>query len=147
MLHLSQSLSGLTLLVVDSEPDSADLLAVLLQLDGATVLTATSFGEAVEALSRIKPDLLLTSIQLLGADGYLLLQYLRAFEAEQGDAPIPAVAIVGSLREAAPEQLRGVGFQGYLAKPIIPSSVLTLVMTLTGRTPPAPSVIYPRSKP
>lgn len=126
------SLKGLTVLVADDR-DSAQIMACTLQLEGATVITAVSFSEAAKVLNQIKPDLLITSLRLSDIDGYLLLRYLRALEAERSEMLIPAVATTQCLDEIDPDRFPFGGFQGYLAKPILPIALLNVVTDLTER--------------
>lgn len=111
---LTHALDGLKILVVDDDPEMVEMLAGVLQRRGARVAIALSADQAVESLSRFEPHLLVADIRMPGDDGCTLLRRIRNLPAEEGGA-IPALAISGHLLEV--EQLRAVGFQGYLRKP------------------------------
>lgn len=126
----SQPLNQLPILLVESEEDSAALLTFMLELEGASVQVADSFSQAVQVLEKFKPGLLITSLRLSDASGYLLLQYLRSLEGNSCSSAIPAIAVVESLRDVMQEEMRSAGFQGYVAKPVLSISLLSSVTSL-----------------
>ena len=77
-------LDGLRVLVVDDEPDTRELLKVGLGQCGAEVVTAGSAGEALEAIERVVPDVLISDIGMPGEDGYELIRRVRELPAEGG---------------------------------------------------------------
>ncbi len=77
------SLNGLQLLVVDDEPDARELLALVLQHEGAFVTTAGSAQEALQVLQTSSPDVLISDIAMPGVSGYVLLGKLREMERQQ----------------------------------------------------------------
>lgn len=90
---------GLTLLVVDDEPEVASLLADMLGADGHQVDTAGSGEAALERLARRRYDLVLSDLRMPGIDGPGLYRELarhhpaltRRFVALTGDALSPAM--------------------------------------------------------
>jgi hypothetical protein len=62
--------TGLRILIVDDNPDAADMLAMLLQLSGHETHTAHDGMEAVEVTTRLQPDLVLLDIGLPRLNGY-----------------------------------------------------------------------------
>ena len=71
-------------LVVDDEPDARELLAIGLGYCGASVRTASSAREALEALAEEKFDILVSDIGMPGEDGYELIRRVRAPPPEAG---------------------------------------------------------------
>src|SRR5581483_5223849 len=71
-------LNGLTVLVVDDEPDSRTLIERLLVNSRAKVVTAASSEAAMQALLRDAPDVLISDIGMPGEDGYTLIRRVRA---------------------------------------------------------------------
>ncbi len=65
-------------LVVDDDPDICDVLERFLSALGCRVETATDGEEALEALLREPPDLLLLDLELPGLSGLELLGRLKA---------------------------------------------------------------------
>ncbi|MBD2103149.1 PAS domain S-box protein [Leptolyngbya sp. FACHB-261] len=126
------SLSGLRVLVVDDEADARDLLVTALTVNGAEVIAAASVVEALSALKRVPPDILLSDIGMPNEDGYALIHKVRALELGQG-GKIPAVALTAYTRKQDRERALQAGFQSHLAKPVNPTELVELIASLTGR--------------
>jgi len=86
------SLSGLTILVVEDDPDGRNLLRDVLQSRGATVLEAEEVLTAQQYLRTLKVDLVVTDLALPGRDGVSLLNWLRSQPHDRG-GNVPAVAV------------------------------------------------------
>ena len=128
----SLPLAGLRLLAVDDEPDTLEVMAELLSLRGAEVVTAASANEALAALQRFDPDVLVSDISMPGRDGYELIREVRT---DRGPQELPAVAVTAF---AAPEDRRralSAGFQVHLAKPVDPGELVEVVSKLAARAP------------
>jgi CheY-like chemotaxis protein len=74
--------NDLRVLVVDSDPDSRDLLTMILEAYGVETVAAPSVSEALEILKQVKPDLLISEIRLPKEDGYSLMHKVKALETE-----------------------------------------------------------------
>src|SRR5687767_443959 len=74
----TRSLEGITVLVVDDDADSRDVVAVFLETARASVLTAASAAEALTVLQNEAVDVLVADIAMPGEDGYSLIQKVRA---------------------------------------------------------------------
>ena len=110
-------LQGLRVLIVDDDEDSRELLARLLSDQGASVRTAQSAEEALDALPDDVPDLLISDIGMPKMDGYALIRRIR------GGPPgpvssTPAIALTAYARPEDGERALLAGFQGHLTKPI-----------------------------
>jgi PAS domain S-box-containing protein len=126
------TLEGVNVLVVDDDEDAGVLLTTVLEQCGARIAVASSVGEALEAVERLRPDVLVSDIGIPGEDGYTLIKRVRALAPEQGGS-IPAVALTGYARpEDAVEALRA-GFQVHLPKPVEPADLVRMVAQLVRR--------------
>jgi CheY-like chemotaxis protein len=123
----SLDLNGVKILVVDDEPDTQELVAFVLEQQGAQVTTATSAHEALLILPQVKPDILLSDIGMPDIDGYLLIQQVRMLAPEQGGR-IPAIALTAYAGDTNQRQVLAAGFQKHISKPIEPD---VLVQTIT----------------
>jgi signal transduction histidine kinase/ActR/RegA family two-component response regulator len=127
------SLTGLRVLVVDDEADTRGLLRKVLEGCGSEVTTAGSAAEALEAIARTKPDVLISDIGMPGEDGYQLIGKMRARETGTADR-IPAIALTAYARVEDRVRALNAGFQVHVPKPIEPAELVAVVASLTGRT-------------
>ena len=124
----SRPLEGLHVLVVEDNDDAREMLAVLLEAHGATVTAASSSAEAVEALDRVDPDVLVSDISMPGEDGYELIARVRKRPPERGGR-LPAIAQTAL---ASPEaRALASGFEAHLCRPVVPNDLVTTIAALT----------------
>ncbi|MER3493927.1 MAG: hypothetical protein C4323_17415 [Mastigocladus sp. ERB_26_2] len=123
------TLNGLQILLVENEPDTAELFAFVLQEAGAGVIVVTAISEALLALEYMKPNILISSINLPNGNGYSLIQKVRSRE-EIGRC-IPAIAVTSSLRDDEDILILNAGFQTHLTKPIAPDRLVKVVASLS----------------
>ncbi|MEH1911334.1 MAG: ATP-binding protein [Nostoc sp.] len=122
-------LDGLQILVVDDNADTRELIAFILEQSGAQVTAVSSVGEALEAVVRLKLDVLVSDIGMPDEDGYSLIRKVRAQEAEQGEK-IRAVALTAFARDEERRLALQAGFHVHLSKPIEPDELVTVVANL-----------------
>lgn len=125
-------LKGLKILIVDDEKDALEFLAFLLEQAGAMVLATMAASDALEALQKAQPDILISDIGMPNQDGYALLHQVRQLSAERG-GQIPAIALTAYARDEDSAQALAAGFQKHLAKPIEPNHLITTVIELVRR--------------
>jgi PAS domain S-box-containing protein len=118
-------LSGVSVLVVDDEPDALDLVRVVLEQGGARVTAAADAAAAMDALLKACPDVLVADIGMPGEDGYQFIGRVRALGAERG--AVPAVALTAYAAESDRAQALAAGFQLHIAKPVDPAELVRLV--------------------
>ena len=107
--------TGIRILIVDDNRDAADMLATLLQLSGHETHTAHDGVEAVEATSRLQPDLVLLDIGLPRLNGYEAARRIR----EQHDHTGPMlVALSGWGQDEDRRRSEEAGFDAHLVKPV-----------------------------
>jgi PAS domain S-box-containing protein len=123
------SLAGLTVLVVEDEPDSRELVASVLAHRGATVREAGSADEAFEQLGRGPVDVIVCDIHMPGTDGHTFMRRVRQRERETG-GHVPAAALTASVTAADRIQALAAGFQVHLAKPVQPAELALAVASL-----------------
>jgi CheY-like chemotaxis protein len=125
-------LAGLRVLVVDDEPDTRRLLETVLQKCRATVASAGSAAEALDALGSFRPDVLLSDIGMPGEDGYSLIRRLR--ERENGHSvSLPAIALTAYTRTEDRNRALAEGFHFYVTKPVEPNALVKAVAEAVGR--------------
>ncbi|MGF1934182.1 MAG: ATP-binding protein [Nostoc sp. ChiQUE02] len=122
-------LNGLQVLVVDDNADTRELITFILQQSGAQVTSVSSVGEALEALARLEPNVLVSDIGMPDEDGYSLIRKVRISEAARGKK-IPAVALTAFARDEECKLALEAGFHIHLSKPIEPDKLVTVVANL-----------------
>jgi signal transduction histidine kinase/ActR/RegA family two-component response regulator len=120
-------LRGASIVVVDDDRDTRELLQSVLTTAGADVRAAGSAEEAVALVRHVMPDAIVSDIGMPGRDGYSLVHELRS---TPGLMPLVAVALSAYAAPRDREQSVVAGFQEHLAKPIDP---VILVRTLHDR--------------
>lgn len=120
------SLSNVSVLVVDDEADTRDLLTFVLERAGATVRSAASVHEALQVIQQSQPDVLISDVGMPEQDGYALIRQVRKGEPER-IGTIPAIALTAYAREEDRKQLLKAGFQLYLSKPVEPTALVAAV--------------------
>jgi CheY-like chemotaxis protein len=118
-------------LVVDDEADARILLTTVIEQRGAQVLAVASAREALEVLSRFKPDVLVSDIGMPEEDGYSLMRSVRRFGAEDG-GKVPAVALTAYARDEDRMRALLAGYQVHVAKPVNPAELVAVIAGLTG---------------
>src|SRR5262249_55472403 len=103
------------ILVVDDNRDSAESLAMLLQLTGNETHTAYDGAEAVEVAAKHRPDVILLDIGLPKLNGYDACRRIR----EQPWAKnVLLIALTGWGQEEDKRQAQEAGFNFHLVKPV-----------------------------
>jgi CheY-like chemotaxis protein/nitrogen-specific signal transduction histidine kinase len=127
------TLKGVKVLVVDDEPDARALVKRLLEDCQATVVTASSAAEAIEAYRNDIPTVLISDIGMPDEDGYSLIRKVRAIDRTRGQTT-PALALTAYARTEDRMQAIRSGYQMHIAKPVEPAELTTVVAALAGRT-------------
>jgi class 3 adenylate cyclase len=114
------------ILAVDDLPQNVRLLDAVLSPRGFRVATATSGAEALDALSREHPDLVLLDIRMPGMDGYEVCRRIRE---DPNTAFLPVVMITASEGE---ERIRAIesGADDFVPTPYDQAELLARVRSL-----------------
>ncbi len=126
------SLEGVSVLVVDDDPDALQLISMLLEERGARVRAVGSSAEAMAALEAERPDVLISDIEMPEKDGYALIRDIRALPPERGGR-VPAAALTAYARTEDRMQALLAGFHLHLPKPVQPAELAAVVASLAGR--------------
>ncbi|HXU91067.1 MAG TPA: response regulator [Methylomirabilota bacterium] len=122
-------LQGLTILVVEDDEDTREVLKVMLEMCGARVLSAGSARDGLQAFTREHPQAIVSDIAMPGEDGYWLIGEVRR---QLGVPPekVPAVAVTAFSGQHPRAAALAAGFQAHLAKPIDPDELCRTVAKL-----------------
>jgi CheY-like chemotaxis protein len=123
-------LSNVTVLVVEDDVDSRELIVTVLAQQGAAVTWAGNADDALVELGRARHDVLVSDVGLPGADGFELLRRVRERHSPE---ELPAIALTAYARPEDRDLSREAGFQAHLAKPASPAALVQLVGQVVGR--------------
>jgi CheY-like chemotaxis protein len=110
-----------TVLVVDDDQDIRESLAQILVEEGFEVASACNGAEALEAIARRQPDLMLLDLMMPVLNGWEVLEALRA----SGTRPRIPVVVLSALEAH--------GCVDYVQKPIRLPKLLALIETIRAR--------------
>jgi CheY-like chemotaxis protein len=118
-MHDRTILNNLRVLVVDDHKDTRDLLHFFLQAHGATATLADNVPEALDLISKDRPDVVLSDISMPGFNGYALVAAIR-----EQKATMPIVALTAYTTDQDREMALNSGFSEYVAKPFEPEELI-----------------------
>jgi DNA-binding response OmpR family regulator len=111
--------AGSTVLVVDDEPRIVEFLLENLRADDYSVLTASNGEEAIDVLSRTRPDLILLDVVLPGMSGIDVCRRVRGGDAvnDPWDPNLPIIML--SAKAEHTDRVRGLsrGADDYVTNP------------------------------
>ncbi|MEO6590292.1 MAG: ATP-binding protein, partial [Pyrinomonadaceae bacterium] len=125
-------LDGIKILVVEDDPDSREVLQLLLEQSGAQVRSAESAAEATDLLKKYEselPDVIVSDLAMPIEDGYSLIERIRELEVEEG-GKIPAMALSAFASAENKEKAYQSGFQKYHTKPFDPDEIVCDILNL-----------------
>jgi signal transduction histidine kinase/ActR/RegA family two-component response regulator len=131
-------LPNVTVLVVDDDLDSREMLVALLGAAGAIVRSASSVVEAMTLAGPPLPDVLLTDIAMPGGDGYGLVGRLR--ERFGGTGPLVTIALTAQASGDDRDRALAAGFQCHVGKPFDPVALVQAIENLLRKARDADTV-------
>ena len=125
------------ILVVEDDPDIADLVRRYLQKGGFDVDVRGSGRDALAAIAALPPDLLVLDLMLPHVNG---LEICRIVRSDEKTASIPIIMVTARVEES--DRIAGLdlGADDYLAKPFSPAELVARVRALLRRTARTPAV-------
>ena len=116
-----------SVLAVDDDPVSVEIIAAALRAAGHEVTTCVDAMEFWSALERSRPDLIALDVQMPGADGIELCRALRADPHWRGT---PVLFLTATTSSGAVAELFAAGADDFVPKPVHPDE---LVARVSGR--------------
>lgn len=129
-----------SILVVEDDPEIADIVQAYLHREGFATLRATDGEMALRLHAQHRPDLVLLDVQLPRLSGWSVLTRLR----EHG--PTPVIMLTAMDQDVDKLMALRVGADDYIVKPFNPAEVVARVQavlrrTRTGAAAPAPGLL------
>ncbi len=133
----SQVAKNPRVLVVEDEPDIAALIAYQLTKEGFRVETAASGPEALKAVNREVPDLVVLDRMLPGLSGD---EVLKALKQESNTQTVPVLVLTAKKEQE--DRITGLemGADDYLTKPFSPRELVLRCQAILRRTAETSSV-------
>jgi CheY-like chemotaxis protein len=126
------SLSGLSVLVVDDEGDTRELVTTVLTTCGAEVVSVGSATEALDQMERQGFDLLISDIGMPEMNGYDLISRIRQLDLEHGGRT-PAVALTAYAGLDDRKRTLAAGYGMHIPKPFVAAELISAAIFLTER--------------
>jgi DNA-binding response OmpR family regulator len=120
------------ILIADDEPNIVISLEYLMKREGYEVIVARDGQQALEAILRERPSLVLLDVMMPGKSGFDVCQEVRA-TAEVKDTPILMLTAKG--RDTDIAKGMAMGANAYMAKPFSTKEIAAKVRELLGRGP------------
>jgi CheY-like chemotaxis protein len=121
-------LKSIKVLAVDDDADTRALLKAILERSAANATVVSSGQAALEAIKKVRPDVLISDLAMSQMDGYELLENVRRLQI--GVRPLPSIAFTASARNEDRMRSQRAGFQAYLVKPVIANELVTTIVKL-----------------
>jgi two-component system, cell cycle response regulator DivK len=109
-------------LLIDDHDDTRQLMVELLELEGYPVVSVSTGGQALAAISGLRPCLIFLDLGLPDIFGLELARRLRA-QPEAANTPLYALSGFSNLRAEA----LAAGCDGFLLKPLLPTELRQVV--------------------
>jgi CheY-like chemotaxis protein len=123
------SLEAVKVLLVDDDPDTLQVISVMLDGSKALIQTAASVSEAMDILEWFHPNVLVSDLAMPGEDGYSLIRKVRALSVGSG-YEIPAIALTSYVRVEDRVQALSAGFNMFVPKPVQPEELIAAIANL-----------------
>jgi two-component system cell cycle response regulator DivK len=112
------------ILVVEDREDNRQILRDLLASTDYEIVEAENGVEALAAVAKQRPDLILMDIQLPILDGY---EATRRIKADPALRSIPIIAVTSYALSGDEEKAREAGCDAYVPKPFSPRQLLAKI--------------------
>jgi len=119
------------IVLAEDEPQIAKLVEFKLKKEGYQVTWKENGEEALEAIKRERPDLILLDIMMPVMDGY---EVLRQIKEDEKLRDIPVIMLTARAQER--DVVKGIdsGAEDYIIKPFHPAELLSRVKRILGKS-------------
>jgi len=112
------------ILVVEDQEDNMQIVRDLLTNAGYDLMEAVNGPDALAAVAKQRPDLILMDIQIPIIDGY---EATRRIKADPALKSIPVIAVTSHAMSGGEEKARAAGCDDFVGKPYSPRDLLAKV--------------------
>jgi signal transduction histidine kinase/ActR/RegA family two-component response regulator len=118
-------LAGVSVLVVDDDPDARELMCIVAEGHGATARAVESAADALATLRLVTPDIIITDLGMPGEDGYGFLRSLRALGPPVANVPVVTLTAYAGAEDR--ERALAAGFAAHVSKPVDPETLVQVL--------------------
>ena len=119
-----------TIMVVDDDLDTVEIIRMKLEAAGFKVVTARDGYECVAKCQEIEPDLLIVDVMMPKISGFKVVKLLKS---DKKMAAIPIIILTARTQEADKQLARDIQANGYITKPFNPEGILSKVKQLVNK--------------
>jgi signal transduction histidine kinase/ActR/RegA family two-component response regulator len=119
-------LTGRSILIVDDDESTREVIAAVLEAAHAQVHVAASAAEARQRLQQLAPALIIADLGMPGEDGFSFMRDVR----QNGGSTVPAIALSAYADRGSQEAALQAGFNAFQAKPTRAQALLEVIGTL-----------------
>jgi len=112
------------ILVVEDQPDNRQIIRDMLAPTDYEIMEAENGEQALAAIAKQRPDLILMDIQLPIMDGYTATRQIKADPAMRS---IPIIAVTSYALSGEEKKARAAGCDDYVPKPFSPRQLLAKI--------------------
>ena len=112
------------ILVVEDQEDNRQIIRDMLAATDYEITEAENGEQALEAVAKQRPDLILMDIQLPSIDGY---EVTRRIKADPALRSIPIIAVTSYALSGEEQKARAAGCDEYVPKPYSPRQLLAKI--------------------
>ncbi|MDB5801066.1 MAG: domain S-box protein [Rhodocyclales bacterium] len=124
------ALSGRRVLLIDDTLETLASFSELLELDGASITSASSAKQALQIAGNEEFDLIISDIAMPEMDGHDLIRALRKIDNMR---QIPAIALTGFGRPSDTQLALEAGFDAHISKPVSLDALMQAAENLFAR--------------
>ena len=123
------ALKGWAVVVVDDEPDSLNVVRLLLEMHGATVIGGGNGHEGLELIEQHVPNFVISDLAMPDMSGWEMIKALKSHQNRQ-IANIPVIALTAHAMDQHRRRAIEVGFHNFITKPLEPEKFVKQVIEL-----------------
>ena len=120
---------GLTVLIIDDQVFTRDVVAAIFRMAKAEVYVAATVKEGLDKFESASPDVVVCDIAMPMSDGYEFVRQVREMPAPLRNTPIIALTAFGRPEDRI--RALDAGFDEYLKKPVEPLELVATTLRLS----------------
>lgn len=121
---MARDLADVSVLVVEDDDDTRELLRLWLEDAGTTVFQARDGQEALRKMAHVLPSVILCDLRMPLLDG---CSFVRRMHSDL-KLHVPVVAVTGEADQGSVVRTMEAGFSGHMVKPVSRKAVLAQIV-------------------